>query len=76
MSTMVNEICVSCSKVMGKISTYDLEFTSKSTCWECVFKACTMCNGQGYTGWVSPDGDYDFDYCYCNPLNLTLEEVK
>ena len=25
------------------------------------------CKGEGIVnGWVSPDGDYDFDYCDCN----------
>ena len=25
------------------------------------------CNGTGITnGWVSPDGDFDFDYCDCS----------
>lgn len=31
---------------------------------------CTICYGHGYTGWVSPDGDFYFDYCECNPYNL------
>ena len=76
MSTMVKEICTTCSKVIGEISIYDLEFTSNSTCWECIFNSCPNCNGQGMTGWVSPDGDFDFEYCKCNPLCLTLEEVQ
>ena len=37
---------------------------------------CSNCYGQGVTGWVSPDGDFDFEYCECNPLCLTLEEVS
>lgn len=35
---------------------------------------CENCNGQGITGWVAPDGDYDFEYCECNSLNLILDE--
>lgn len=34
---------------------------------------CSLCYGQGVTGWVSPDGDFDFDYCECNPHNLIIE---
>jgi len=37
---------------------------------------CPDCYGQGMTGWVSPDGDYDFEYCDCNPLNLIIENGK
>ena len=37
---------------------------------------CLNCYGQGFIGWVSPDGDFDFEYCECNPLCLTLEEIK
>jgi hypothetical protein len=36
---------------------------------------CSDCYGQGVTGWVSPDGDYDFDYCDCNPYNIPADEV-
>jgi hypothetical protein len=35
--------------------------------------ACDTCYGKGFMGWVSPDGDYDFEYCECNPQNLILE---
>ena len=32
---------------------------------------CKECNGKGMVnGWVSPDGDYDFDWCDCNPEHL------
>ena len=39
MSTMINEICVACDKVMGQISVYDAQFTSDSTCWSCADEA-------------------------------------
>lgn len=32
---------------------------------------CSECNGQGMTGWSSPDGDFDFEWCDCNPEHLT-----
>jgi hypothetical protein len=35
---------------------------------------CQTCYGKGVTGWVSPDGDFDFDYCECNPNSLILDE--
>lgn len=38
--------------------------------------ACDTCYGKGFTGWVSPDGDYDFEYCECNPHNLVLEDME
>jgi len=68
--------CQECGKSCGEISVYDAPYTGATTCWECTFKNCDLCYGQGITGWVSPDGDFDFDYCECNPLCLTLEEVK
>jgi hypothetical protein len=35
---------------------------------------CEICNGSGISnGWVSPDGDYDFEWCECNPHNLIPE---
>jgi hypothetical protein len=37
---------------------------------------CEDCYGQGVTGWVSPDGDYDFEWCDCNPYKITLSEIK
>ena len=37
--------------------------------------ACEACYGKGYTGWVSPDGDYDFEYCECNPYKINIEEI-
>ena len=37
---------------------------------------CPDCYGQGYTGWVSPDGDYDFDFCDCNPNSILSDEVE
>jgi len=36
---------------------------------------CDICNGTGISsGWVSPDGDYDFEWCDCNPFNLIPTE--
>jgi hypothetical protein len=36
---------------------------------------CEICNGSGISnGWVSPDGDYDFEWCECNPHNLIVGE--
>ena len=35
---------------------------------------CDECNGTGIVnGWVSPDGDYDFDWCDCNPYRVIVE---
>ena len=31
---------------------------------------CDLCYGHGYTGWVSPDGDFDIENCECNPNGL------
>ena len=36
--------------------------------------ACDTCYGKGFTGWVSPDGDYDFEYCDCNPYRMIIED--
>jgi hypothetical protein len=36
---------------------------------------CDLCLGQGVTGWVSPDGDFDFEYCDCNPHGITQDEL-
>jgi hypothetical protein len=74
--TSLKTNCQECGKYCGEISVYDAPYTSAPTCWECIFKNCENCYGQGFTGWVSPDGDFDFEYCECNPLCLTLEEVK
>jgi hypothetical protein len=38
--------------------------------------SCENCSGLGYHGWVSPDGDYDFEYCECNPERLNIEELS
>ena len=36
---------------------------------------CEICNGKGISsGWVSPDGDYDFEWCDCNPHHLVPDE--
>ena len=37
---------------------------------------CEDCYGQGVSGWVSPDGDYDFEYCDCNPYKIILDYDK
>ena len=76
MTTMIKTYCKNCNKPCGDISVYDAPFTGETTCWECIFNSCNICYGQGMTGWVSPDGDFDFEYCECNPLCLTLEEIK
>lgn len=34
---------------------------------------CDLCNGLGASGWVSPDGEYDFEYCVCNPHGIILD---
>jgi hypothetical protein len=36
---------------------------------------CSDCYGLGSNGWVSPDGDFDFEYCYCNPYSIPQDEV-
>jgi len=36
---------------------------------------CQICEGAGISSWwVSPDGDYDFEWCECNPEHLIVEE--
>lgn len=36
---------------------------------------CSMCKGQGITdAWSSPDGDFDFEWCECNPEHLVVSE--
>jgi hypothetical protein len=38
-------------------------------------KNCKDCDGTGISaGWVSPDGDFDFEWCDCNPERLTIGE--
>lgn len=35
-------------------------------------KNCEICEGKGiHSEWVSPDGDFDFEWCDCNPEHLT-----
>ena len=35
---------------------------------------CEICEGKGITdAWSSPDGDYDFEWCDCNPEHLSPE---
>ena len=36
---------------------------------------CSECYGQDFTGWSSPDGDLDFDYCECNPTQISAEKI-
>ena len=32
---------------------------------------CETCNGHGYIGWADKKtGDFDFEYCDCNPHSL------
>mgnify|MGYP006275750425 CR=1 FL=1 len=71
---MIRTFCQECGIECSEISVYDAEFTGEPTCWKCIFNACSDCNGQGYTGWSSSDGDFDFDWCDCNPLHLTLAD--
>lgn len=34
---------------------------------------CEICEGTGMTdAWASPDGDFDFEWCDCNPEHLTI----
>ena len=36
---------------------------------------CPICEGVGIVnGWVSPDGDFDFEWCDCNPHHLSVDE--
>lgn len=36
---------------------------------------CPICEGEGISDkWVSPDGDYDFQWCECNPFHLVVKE--
>lgn len=36
---------------------------------------CDICEGKGISNfWTSPDGDYDFEWCECNPEHLIPEE--
>ena len=35
---------------------------------------CEICDGKGYTGWTSPEGDFDFEYCECNPDSIIIDE--
>ena len=37
---------------------------------------CKECSGQGYYAWASPQGDYDFEWCVCNPNKLDLTGFK
>ena len=73
---MVTTYCENCNKVTGEMNAWDFKFASNFKCWECIFNECENCYGQGITGWVSAEGDFDFDYCECNPLRLTLDEVR
>ena len=35
---------------------------------------CEICEGKGImNGWVSSDGDYDFEWFDCNPHHLVLD---
>ena len=38
---------------------------------------CLECNDTGIVnGWVAPDGDYDFEWCECNPEHLAQEDLE
>lgn len=37
-------------------------------------RSCQICYGKGYNGWVSSDGDFDFEFCECNPFEIILED--
>lgn len=41
-----------------------------------VIENCDKCFGNGYTGWVSPDGDFDLEWCDCNPDHLTISDFE
>ena len=32
---------------------------------------CENCNGHGYIGWADKSGNYDFEFCSCNPHHLS-----
>jgi hypothetical protein len=35
---------------------------------------CEICGGEGITdAWVSQDGDFDFEWCDCNPHHVSME---
>jgi hypothetical protein len=35
---------------------------------------CEICKGGGVsTWWVSPDGDFDIEWCDCNPEHLIID---
>jgi len=36
---------------------------------------CQLCYGLGTLGWNAPDGDFDFEYCECNPHGIPQDEV-
>jgi hypothetical protein len=36
--------------------------------------SCEICEGSGISNsWVAPDGDYDFEWCECNPEHLIID---
>jgi hypothetical protein len=36
---------------------------------------CPSCWGLGVVGWCAPEGDYDYDFCECNPHSIPADEV-
>ena len=35
---------------------------------------CSICEGKGISNeWLSSDGDYDFEWCDCNPDHLVID---
>jgi len=35
---------------------------------------CKLCYGKGYTGWANDEGDYEFEWCECNPYQFDVSE--
>ena len=35
---------------------------------------CQMCDGKGISNyWSAPDGEYDFEWCECNPFQMIID---
>ena len=37
---------------------------------------CGDCGGKGYIGWATKTGEYDFDWCDCNPRNFDADTIQ
>ena len=35
-----------------------------------IIENCKICNGHGYTGNADKEGNFDIEFCECNPNNL------